>query len=326
MHQPRRFLFVMDPFETLNLATETSLLFMEELLARGHEVLWAEVDGLILRQNKLFASSKTITSLDPIAFEAPEEIAVDNLDAVFVRPDPPFSSNYLHLTYLLDFISPDVLQLNPGAALRNFNEKLSTLNFAAHAPDTLTTQNHAALMAFLEKHGEIVIKPLDECSGRGIKRLSATSPDASEQLCALLKDTQGKTRFVTAQEFLKDVAEGDKRVYLVGGEPVGLVNRIPREGGWLGNIHQGARCVKTQLTAQENAAIAAIKPFLADNGIILVGLDLIGGKITEINITSPSAVRQINEVTGNQIHKTIIGLILRQLEGIPAPKRAATAI
>lgn len=326
MPHPKRFLFIMDPFETLNLETETSLLFMEELLSRGHEVLWAEVADLVLRRDKLFANTRLLTSTGPMTFEAPEEIAVDGVDALLVRPDPPFGSAYLHLTYLLDFVSPDVLQLNPSAALRNFNEKLSTLRFADFAPDTLTTQNQAALLAFLEEHGEIVIKPLDECSGRGIARVSASAPDASARLSTLLKDEDGRSRFVTAQEFLTDVSLGDKRVYLVGGIPVGMVNRIPKQGGWLGNIHQGARCVETQLTPADRAAIAAIKPFLEEHGIILVGLDLIGGKITEINITSPSAVRQINEVTGQEIHKKIIDLVLERLEAAPLPLAAVTAI
>lgn len=326
MQHTKRFLFIMDPFETLNLATETSLLFMEELLSRGHEVLWTEVSDLVLRKDQLHACIRPVKQVAPVAFGDATEIAVNDVDALLVRPDPPFESVYLHLTYLLDFVSQDVLQLNPAAALRNFNEKLSTLRFPGFAPDTLTTQNHAALLAFLKTHGEIVIKPLDECSGRGIERLSAIAPDASVQLETLLKDEDSKPRFVTAQEFLKDVSLGDKRVYLVGGEPVGAVNRIPKEGGWLGNIHQGARCVETQLTETDKAAISAIKPFLEDNGIVLVGLDLIGGKITEINITSPSAVRQINEVTGQQIHKRIIDLVLERLERTALPFLAVTAI
>lgn len=326
MYQTKQFLFVMDPLQTLNLATETSLLFIEELLARGHEVLWTEVSDLMLRQDQLYALARPVTGVSPITFDVASQISVDNVDALLVRPDPPFDTGYLHLTYLLDFVAPDVLQLNPAAALRNFNEKLSTLRFADLTPDTLTTGNHAALLTFLEKHGEIVVKPLDECSGRGIERVSAQSSDPSRQLHALLKSSDGNARIVTAQEFLSEVADGDKRVYLVGGEPVGLVNRIPKKGGWLGNIHQGARCVATRLTETERTAIARIKPFLSENGIVLVGLDFIGGKITEINITSPSALRQINEVTGQEIHKKVIDLILAQLTSTAAPRRTATAI
>lgn len=238
MKQAHRFLFVMDPFETLNLTTETSLLLMEDLLARGHEVLWAELSDLVLRQDRLHARAKSLKSIAPIEFDAAQEICVDDIDALLVRPDPPFDSVYLHLTYLLDFVSDDVLQLNPGSALRNFNEKLSTLRFADLAPPTLTTMNLEAVLAFLTEHGDIVIKPLDECSGRGIERLSSDAPDASAQIEALLKGPGGKARFITAQKFLEEVADGDKRVYLAGGEPVGLVNRIPAESSWLGNIHQ----------------------------------------------------------------------------------------
>ncbi len=314
MKQARRFLFVMDPFETLNLATETSLLLMEELLTRGHAVLWAELSDLVLRQDKLHARVKSLKSVAPIVFDEPEEIPVDDIDAVLVRPDPPFDSTYLHLTYLLDFVSDSVLQLNPGRALRNFNEKLSTLRFADLAPATLTTMNLEVLLAFLTEHGEIVIKPLDECSGRGIERLASDAPDASERLEALLKGPDGKARFITAQKFLAEVAGGDKRVYLAGGEAIGLVNRIPATGGWLGNIHQGAICSATLLTPGEHAAIERIRPFLLENGIFLAGLDFIGGYLTEINITSPSAIRQINEVSGQEVHKRIVDLILERLE------------
>lgn len=318
MHRTHNFLFIMDPVETLNLATETSLLFMEELLTRGHKVLWAEVGDLILRQDKLFASVKAVSSIAPITFNEATEISVNDVDVLLVRPDPPFDTGYLHLTYLLDFVAPGVLQLNPATALRNFNEKLSTLRFSDLAPQTVTTGNHAALVAFLEEHGEIVIKPLDECSGRGIERVSKHDCNTADQIQTLLQSADGKPRIVTAQEFLTDVARGDKRVYLVGGEPVGLVNRIPKEGGWLGNIHQGAKCVATHLTRTEQAVITRIKPFLEEHGILLVGLDLIGGKITEINITSPSAVRQINEVTGEEVHKKIIDLVLDRLARKPS--------
>lgn len=282
-----RFLFVMDPFETLNLATETSLLFMEGLLARGHKVLWTEIDDLVLRQDKLFADVKQVSNVAPITFEDAGEIAVNDVDALMVRPDPPFDSTYLHLTYLLDLLSEDVLQLNPGRALRNFNEKLSTLHFEGLAPPTLTTMNHAALMSFLAEHGDIVIKPLDECSGRGIARISSKAQDASAQIETLLEPDRGKRRFVTAQKFLEEVSSGDKRVYLAGGEPVGLVNRIPAEGGWLGNIHQGAACVPTELSLEERAAIRRIKPFLIENGIFLVGLDFIGGKLPKSTSPAP---------------------------------------
>lgn len=326
MSPNHRFLFIMDPFETLNLATETSLLLMEELLARGHEVLWSELSDLVLRQDKLHAGAKSLKSVAPIVFDEAVEILVDDVDALLVRPDPPFDSTYLHLTYLLDFVSDDVLQLNPGSALRNYNEKLSTLRFADLAPPTLTTMNLDAMLTFLGEHGEIVVKPLDECSGRGIERLTSTTPDAAAQIKALLKGPDGKARFITAQKFLNEVAGGDKRVYLAGGEPVGLVNRIPAEGGWLGNIHQGAICAPTLLTPGEHAAIARIRPFLLDNGIFLAGLDFIGGQLTEINITSPSAIRQINEVTGQEVHKTIVDLILEKLDAPTALSRTQTAI
>lgn len=310
MSTARNFLFIVDEYETLNLETETSLLLMEELVALGHVPFWVELDGLVLRHDKLFAKAREVESTSPFRLGEIAEIAIDDMDALLVRTDPPFDETYLQLTYLLDFVGDHVAQFNPPRALRSFNEKLTTLRFPDLAPPTLTTMNEDALKAFVEEHTDIVVKPLGECSGRGIQRVTRENV---EDIKALLLDERGNRRFVTAQKFLEAIAEGDKRVYLVAGEPVGMVNRIPAKGGWLGNIHQGAKCEKTSLTPGERRAIEAIKPFLDAHDIFLVGLDLIGEKITEINITSPSAIRQINEVSGKNVHKVIVERMLARV-------------
>lgn len=311
MSSHHTFLFVMDAFETLNLETETSLLLMEDLLERGHEVLWAELESLILRDGNLWARAQPVKAAVPFVLRETAEIAIGDVDALLVRTDPPFDETYLHLTYLLDFVPDHVVQFNPAKALRSFNEKLTTLHFPGLAPPTLTTMNLAALEAFALEHQEIIVKPLGDCSGRGITKVGMEN---LSDLRALLQDDKDKPRFVTAQKFLTEVCKGDKRVYLVDGQPVGLVNRVPAEGSYLGNIHQGARCVETHLTDKERSAIASLQPFLDEHGIFLAGLDFIGGYLTEINITSPSAIRQINAVSDTEVHKVIVEKMLERVE------------
>jgi len=305
-----QFLFIMDPYPTLNLETETSLLLMGELLSLGHMVYWTEASQLILRQNRVFGITKRVHAVEPFLLASAEEEPLNRFDVVLMRNDPPFNVSYLHLTYMLDFLDSKVVQFNPARSVRNANEKLFALNWPEWVPPTITTMYAPALEAFLECHGKIVVKPIEDCSGRGIEFLNACQPDAHRRIAAVVTGSDGKGRFVTAQKFLEQVLEGDKRVYLVNGKPLGIVNRIPAVGSFLANIHQGARCMATELTNREEQIIQAIAPLLREMGLFLVGLDLIGELITEINLTSPSAVRQINQVMGKQIEKEIVVAML----------------
>ena len=298
-------LFIMDPFETLNLETETSLLLMGELIERGHKVLWCETDGLLLEGPMLFAKTREVLSVDPLTTSKPDLTNLNELDGIAQRTDPPFDRNYLHLTYLLGHVGEHVTQFNNPTAVRNFNEKLLPLRWPSLAVPSLVTMNSEALGEFLNRHRDIVVKPLDDCSGRGIVRLQSSDPNIKFQLEGLFQNLKESPRFLMAQRFLRDVELGDKRVFLVDGIAVGAVNRVPRAGTYLANIHQGARCEKTQITPEEQSAIETIAPFLREHGLILAGIDFIGGKITEINITSPSAIRQINQVMGEDIHKKV---------------------
>lgn len=306
--------FLMDPAETLNLETETSLLLIEELLARGHKIYWFEVADLSLRGDELFAAARQVCCVSPLEFGPTFDLDLNRLDALLPRTDPPFDSTYLHVTYLLDFLAPHVTQFNSAYALRNLNEKLLPLLWPDLAPATLTTMNLDALMSFLDEHQDIVIKPLDDCSGRGIKRLKKSDEPQAAELAELFEGPNGKQRFIMAQEFLPAVSQGDKRVYLVNGKPVGAVNRTPKQGSFLANIHQGALCTPTKLTDQEASAIRTMAPTLTEAGIFLAGLDFIGGKVTEINITSPSAIRQINQVMGAEVHKEIVTAMIEHIQ------------
>jgi len=307
-----RVLFLMDPYKTLNLETETSLLLMEELLQRDQEVFWIELEDLYLLQDQVWAVVHPVESITPFCLGEAREQQLVNYDALLIRPDPPFDANYLHMTLILDHLLPQIVQINPAKALRNLNEKIAGLCLPTRVPATITTRNWKQMLNFIQQHSDVVIKPLDDCSGRGIVKISADEQELAEKLEELFR-VGSKTRYLTAQEFIPEISAGDKRVFLVNGEPVGIVNRIPAAGNFLGNIHQGAKCVSATLTADEKVIIQELAPMLRENEVFMVGLDLIGGQITEINLTSPSAVRQINDVMGEQIQIVIVDKMLEHI-------------
>jgi glutathione synthase len=167
---------------------------------------------------------------------------------------------------------------------------------------------------FAIEYQSLVLKPLNDCSGRGISKVDWDERgDFRERISEALVDSNGKPRFVVAQKYLPAVSRGDKRVYLVDGKAVGMVNRIPQPGSYLANIHQGAKCLPAQLSAREKHIIRTITPFLLEHGIFLAGADFIDGHLTELNITSPSAIRQINEVSGEQVQHKIVDAMLERI-------------
>lgn len=308
-----QFVFLMDPYESLNFATETSLLLIGELLMKGHKVFWLEMDGLSLRHDKLWGQARAVKSANPVVLHAERELNIELVDSVVTRIDPPFNQRYLHLTYLLDFLPSSVIQINSVSALRNVNEKLFALNWPLLVPPSITTSNRLELMRFIHLHRRVIIKPLDDCSGRGIIKLDADASNFEaelEEVFVAIANSESGSPYITAQKFLDEVVEGDKRIYLVNGEPLGWVNRIPKRGSYLANIHQGAVCSEFELTARDRHIIEAIKPELVKRGLLFVGLDIIGGYMTEINVTSPSAVRQINAVMNIRMEEKMVSAMV----------------
>jgi len=314
MNTTTKFLFVMDPFETLNLETETSLILMQDLIERGHEVYWLQQEDLALVHDQPMGLVFPVTAADPLQRAEPAWSNLNQFDAVLVRKDPPFDTDYLQLTLILDHLDPGVVQFNDVKALRNFNEKMLPLRWPEFTPPTLITMNIDQLERFIVEHRRVVLKPLNDCSGRGISRIDWDEHgDFHTKLGEALIDVDGKARFLVAQKYLPAVSRGDKRVYLVNGKAVGTVNRIPKPGSYLANIHQGAHCEHAQLSARENHIVKSIAPFLLEHGIFLAGADFIGGYLTELNITSPSAIRQINEVSGEQVQHRIVDAMLARI-------------
>lgn len=323
--QPTRHIgFLMDPYDTLNLDTETSLLLMDELMCRGHVAYWIEQPALSLRNGRLEGRLTRVQSTAPFILEASSSIAVDALDALIIRKDPPFDKSYLHLTYLLDYVPADVVQINSPAALRDVNEKVFMLRWPQYCPDTLVSRDLQTVLAFARRHDKVVLKPLDDCSGRRIRFVQPMAGAAAEAEIAAMLDAEG---YVVAQAFLPAVRQGDKRVYLVNGEPIAWVNRVPGGGSDLANIHQGATCEAAELTVSERHISELVGNELVARGILLAGLDFIAGKLTEVNVTSPSALRQINEVTGQRVEREVVDGILSRIDrhaGTGTPAVAAS--
>ena len=325
MNTTNKFLFVMDPFETLNLETETSLVLMQELIERGQDVYWLQQEDIALVQDQPMGLVSPVTGADPLELAEPGWSNLDSFDAVLVRKDPPFDTEYLQLTLILDHLDPGIAQFNDVKALRDFNEKMLPLRWPEFTPPTLITMNADQLERFTIEHRSLVLKPLNDCSGRGISKIDWDERgDFRAQIGDALIDADGKARFLVAQKYLPAVSEGDKRVYLVNGEAVGMVNRIPQPGSYLANIHQGAQCEPAQLSARESHIISTIAPFLLDHGIFLAGADFIDGYLTELNITSPSAIRQINEVSGEQVQHRIVDAMLARMKRKPGRDRKAS--
>jgi glutathione synthase len=230
-----------------------------------------------------------------VTFGAEAEVDLADFDVVWLRQDPPFDMGYITTTHLLDRIHPRTLVVNDPFWVRNFPEKLLVLRFPDLTPPTAIARDLATIRAFKARHGDIILKPLYGNGGAGVFRLG---PD-DRNLASLHELFTGINREpLIVQKFLPDVAKGDKRVILVNGDPVGAINRVPQAGETRSNMHVGGRPEKVGLTARDLAICAAIGPTLRDHGQVFVGIDVIGDWLTEINVTSPTGIQELERFDG----------------------------
>jgi len=315
-------LFIIDPIDTLNLSTETSLLLIEEGARRGHRAAVATLPDLYLTDRCAGVRARAIqldlTRRPFYELGAPIEHRFTDFDVVLMRKDPPVDADYLAATFMLERAACDVPVINDPVSLRTENEKLLPLALPEFAPPTLVSNDVERLAAFAAVHGRIVLKPLEDCSGRGVQLVDRAA--AARTVASYLQERGGHP--VIAQRFLPGVAAGDKRILLLAGEPLGAVNRIPRGPDALANIHQGATIAATTLTDREHAIVSALKPLLLARRLWLAGIDVIDGHLTEINVTSPSAARQINAVSGMRVEVPIVDFLERMSRSGTANRRA----
>jgi glutathione synthase len=312
-----RLLFIVDPLERLALAGDTSYALMLEAAARGWDVWTCQLEHLgLVGDDAVCDASPTIVmpATRPSAafqLEAPSHRRLAEFDVVLMRKDPPVDVSYLHATWILDHARGKTLLVNDPRGLRELNEHLAVLQFPALTPPTIVTRSTARLRAFqAEQGGAIVVKPVDGYGGLGIFVVRDGDPNASS---ILETSTGAGSRWTLAQRYLPEAVDGDKRIILADGEPVGAVLRVPAEAEARGNLHVGGRAVKTTIDARDREIIAAVTPLLRAHGQILVGLDVIGGMLTELNITSPTGVRHAALLDGTNVAAPILDCFARMV-------------
>ncbi|THF58848.1 glutathione synthase [Ollibium composti] len=292
----------MDHVRTVNIVGDTTFALSLEAQRRGHRLYHYTPDRLAMVGGKVFARLEPMTVRDEKGdhFSLGEPVRTDlsEMDVVLLRQDPPFDMNYITTTHMLDRIHPKTLVVNDPAWVRNSPEKIFVTEFPDLMPETLITKDPAEVAAFRREHGDIIVKPLYGNGGAGVFHL----PEADRNLASLLEMFAQLFRepFIV-QRYLKDVRQGDKRIILIDGEPVGAVNRVPAETESRSNMHIGGRAEKTELTPRERDICAAIGPELRRRGFILVGIDVIGDYMTEINVTSPTGIREIKRFGGADV-------------------------
>lgn len=301
--------FVMDPVGTINTEKDTTFVLMLEAQARGHEVWYLELKDMFVKEAQAFGNAKQISlerSEDFYKLGDTQTLPLESFDAVWMRKDPPVNNNFLYATYILSLIDENKTKvLNNPTGIRESNEKLYSLFFPEIIPQSIVTKNIGQLEEFLsEAGGQIVVKPLDGYGGEGIFYVREGDRNANVILESI---TKFGTEYVIGQKFIEKVSEGDKRIIILNGEPLGAVLRVPKPGGeFRSNFHSGGSPAKSELTQRDLEICEAIGPRLRKDGLYLVGLDVIGGYVTEINTTSPTGVQEINNLDGVKLETQII--------------------
>jgi glutathione synthase len=289
----------MDPIETINIDGDTSFVLALEAQARGHALYHYLPTHLTLRDGRLKARGRQLEVQRERGrhhrFGPFETLDLATMDVILMRQDPPFDMAYITATHLLEHVHPGTLVVNDPASVRNAPEKLFVTRFEGLMPPTLITSDRAEIMAFREEHKDIILKPLFGNGGAGVFRV--TQDD--ENLNALLEMfTLLYREPLIIQRYIPEVRIGDKRIILIEGEPVGAVLRVPAKGEARANLHVGGTAIKSELTGRERDICAAIGPTLRAQGLLLVGIDVIGDYLTEINVTSPTGIQEINRLDG----------------------------
>jgi glutathione synthase len=289
----------MDPIEAINIAADSTFRIMEEAQARGHALFYYTPGRLAYDEGRVTARGWPVevrrAQGDHFTLGPETELDLATFDVVWLRQDPPFDMGYITTTHVLDMLGPGTLVVNDPFWVRNFPEKLLVLRFPELTPPTTVARDLATLKAFKARHGDIILKPLYGNGGAGVFRLDPND----RNFTALWEVFTGINREpLIAQKFLPDVAQGDKRIILVDGEPVGAINRMPADGETRSNMHAGGTPVASALTDRDREICAAIGPLLREKGQIFVGIDVIGGWLTEINVTSPTGLQEMERFDG----------------------------
>ena len=318
---------VMDPVEKINIDKDTTFVLMLEAQRRGHEVHFMEVDDLFLRGGTAYGRHRRLElarATPHYRMGDPETDALEDFDSVWMRKDPPFDLKFFFVTHLLSLVDETKCFLfNHPRGLREANEKLYALRFPEQIAQTLVASDITMLKAFMaELGGEMIIKPLDSCGGSGVFYLRNQDRNTNAILEAA---TDNGRRLVMAQRYLPEIRQGDKRIILLNGEPLGAVLRVPLESETRGNIHVGGQCVKTEVTARDQEICAALAPLLRADGLYFVGLDVIGNYLTEVNVTSPTGIQEVNALNNVRLEVQVVDFVEQQVERLGKPSATVSS-
>ena len=319
---PVKFAFIIDPIQRLDPGHDTSVALMEAAQGLGHEVWIVQAAQLGVADGKAFAPLERV-HLTPVKLHDGRWLAasewftlgdrvlmpLEAMDAVFMRTDPPVTVPYLYATYLLDYIDPiKTLVVNAPRGIRAANEKMYALQFSEAIPETIVSQDKQVIRQFVDRKGVAVLKPLGGKAGEGILILEAG--DRNMNSLIEISTYQGQVP-VMVQTYLPEAKEGDKRIILLNGEPIGAVNRIPTGNEFRGNMAVGGRVAQTTITDREYAICTQLAPTLQRDGLFFVGIDIIGGYLTEVNVTSPTGIREIDRLDNIQLGHQVIEWVVR---------------
>jgi len=307
---------VMDPVERIDIEKDTTFVLMLEAQQRGHEIFFMGIDDMFLRGGTPHGRYRRLDLARAKPHYRLGEVstgALEDFDSVWMRKDPPFDIKFFFATHVLSLIDETrCFLLNNPKGLREANEKLYALRFPEQIPQTLVASDIDTLKAFMEElGGEMIIKPLDGCGGSGVFYLR----DQDRNTNAILEAaTDNGRRLIMAQRYLPEIRQGDKRIIVLNGEPLGAVLRVPLETETRGNIHVGGQCVKTDVTERDQEICAALAPLLRADGLYFVGLDVIGNYLTEVNVTSPTGIQEVNALNGVQLESQVVDFVEQQVE------------
>jgi len=296
----------MDPMETVDIDVDSSFVLALEAQKRGHALFHYLPRHLFFREQRVYATARALEVRrergNHFTLGAPQTIDLATLDIVLMRQDPPFDMSYITATHLLEHVHPHTLVVNDPVHVRNAPEKLFVTHFEGVMPPTLITSERAEIVEFRKRHRDIIVKPLFGNGGAGVFHIA----DGDENLNALLElFTQLYREPVIVQRYIPEVRQGDKRIILIDGQAVGAFNRVPAAGEARSNLHVGGTAVKIEMTKRDREICEAIGPSLKRRGLVFVGIDVIGDYLTEINVTSPTGLQQINRFDNVRLEERI---------------------
>ena len=310
-----KFLFLMDPLETVIYEKDTTFMLMLESHARSHEIYYVPKDGISLINGKLFFHSIKVKPQavvhEPFIEEHTLRLSQDDIHAVFIRPDPPFDEQYLMNTWLLDHLPKHVAVINSPAGIRTVNEKIWASQFTDLVPPTIVSSNKHELLEFVATYKNIIAKPTNAFGGQSVFHIEAGHTNTKVILETLSKGYDEK---IILQKYIPEAKNGDKRILLLNGEILGAVLRVHGEGEHRNNFYAGGQPAVTDITARDKHIVEALKPHLQALGLYFVGIDVLGDYLIEVNVTSPTCLQEMNRLYQVQLEKKVIDFVEKRLK------------